>query len=143
MPEQAMHAKKDVLHMSWHGYIVSAQSRSTYLPSYVVLGIPYESPNWEQFTFGPLRLKCYFFQFLNGSLNMKQLYILSIKPKLDMGLFVDFCVFTWIWLNLPDQNLKLFLFFMFRTMLCSDQANSVKFRWRNRNHWKIAFQDLV
>ena len=32
----------------------------------------------------------------------------SIKPKLDMGSFVDFCVFTWIWLNLPDQNLKLF-----------------------------------
>ena len=96
--------------MSWHGYIVSAQSRSTYLPSYVVLGIPYESPNWEQFTFGPLRLKCYFFQFLNGSLNMKQFYILSIKPKLDMGLFVDFCVFTWIWLNLPDQNLRLFCF---------------------------------
>ena len=25
-----------------------------------------------------------------------------------MRLFVDFCVFTWIWLNLPDRNLKLF-----------------------------------
>ena len=27
-----------------------------------------------------------------------------------MGLFVDFCLFTWIWLDLPDQNLKLFCF---------------------------------
>ena len=27
-----------------------------------------------------------------------------------MGLFVDFCAFTWIWLNLPDQNLELFGF---------------------------------
>ena len=47
-------------------------------------------------------------------------YFFSIKPKIDMGLFVDFCVFTWIWLNLPDQNLKLFCFdvqnnFMFQS----------------------------
>ena len=27
-----------------------------------------------------------------------------------MGLFVDFGLFTWIWLDLPDQNLKLFCF---------------------------------
>ena len=27
---------------------------------------------------------------------------------MDMELFVDFCVFNWIWLSLPDQNLELF-----------------------------------
>ena len=27
-------------------------------------------------------------------INMRQLYIFSIKPKLDIRLFVDFCVFT-------------------------------------------------
>ena len=32
----------------------------------------------------------------------------SIKPKLDMQLFVDIYVFTRFWLNLSDQNLKLF-----------------------------------
>ena len=32
----------------------------------------------------------------------------SIKPKLYMRLFVDFCVFPRISLNLPELNLKLF-----------------------------------
>ena len=47
---------------------------------------------------------------LYSLINVRQLYIFSIKPKLDMGLFVDFCVFAWIWLNLPDQNLELLCF---------------------------------
>ena len=34
----------------------------------------------------------------------------SIKPKLDMRLFVDFCAVTNFWLNLLDLNLKLFCF---------------------------------
>ena len=38
--------------------------------------------------------------FLYMLINMIQLHIFSIKPKLDMGLFVDFCVFT-IYLFLP------------------------------------------
>ena len=38
---------------------------------------------------------------------MKQLHIFSIKPKFDMQLIVDFCVFTQ---NLPDQDIKLFCF---------------------------------
>ena len=46
---------------------------------------------------------------------MKQLYILSIKPKFDMGLFVDFCVFTWIWLNLSWSEPKIVL------VWCSEQ----------------------
>ena len=58
---------------------------------------------------------------LYSLINMRQLHIFSIKPKLDMGLFVDFCVFTWIWLNLPDQWSEPN---MFRTISCSNQANS-------------------
>ena len=46
--------------------------------------------------------------FMYSLINMRQLHIFSIKPKLDMRLFVDFCVFTWIWLNLPDRNIRLF-----------------------------------
>ena len=38
----------------------------------------------------------------------RQLHIFSIKPKLDMQVFVDFYVFTRFWLNLSDRNLKLF-----------------------------------
>ena len=41
-------------------------------------------------------------------ISTKQLHIFSINPKLDMQLFVDFCVFTRFWLNLSDRNLKLF-----------------------------------
>ena len=64
---------------------------------------------------------------------MRQLHIFSVKPKLDMGLFVDFCVFAWIWLNLPDQNLKLFCFdvqnsFMFR----SDKFSQMD-KWEYQN----------
>ena len=36
------------------------------------------------------------YAFLTGMynlINMRQLHIFSIKPKLDMRLFVDFCVF--------------------------------------------------
>ena len=32
----------------------------------------------------------------------------SFQIKLDMKVFVDFCVFTLIWLKLPDWNMKLF-----------------------------------
>ena len=42
-------------------------------------------------------------------------------------LFILFCVFAWIWMNLPDQNLKLFCFDV-QNNFCSNQANSVKFR---------------
>ena len=41
-------------------------------------------------------------------INRRQLHILSIKPKLDMRLFVDFCVFPRFSLDLPELNLKLF-----------------------------------
>ena len=37
-----------------------------------------------------------------SSINMRQLNIFSIKPKLDIKLFVEFCIFS-------DCNLKLFL----------------------------------
>ena len=46
----------------------------------------------------------------------RQLHTFSIKPKVDVWLFVDFCVFS---LNLPDLNLKLF---------CFDVQNSFRFR---------------
>ena len=39
---------------------------------------------------------------------MRQLHIFSIKPKLDVWLLVDFCVFPRFYLNLPELNLKLF-----------------------------------
>ena len=41
-------------------------------------------------------------------LNRKQLHIFSIKPKLDIRLFVYFCVFPRFSLNVPELNLKLF-----------------------------------
>ena len=40
---------------------------------------------------------------------MRQLHIFSIKPKVDMRLFVDFCVFPCFSLNLPELNLKLLI----------------------------------
>ena len=51
-------------------------------------------------------------------------YFSSLKPNLDMGLFVDFYVFLWIqtaWilLDLPDENLKLF---------CLNVQNNFRFR---------------
>ena len=45
---------------------------------------------------------------LYSLISTRQLHIFSIKPKLDMQLFVDFYVFTRFWLNLSDRNLKLF-----------------------------------
>ena len=41
-------------------------------------------------------------------MNMRQLHIFSIKPKLDKRLFVDFCVFPHFSLNLPELKLRLF-----------------------------------
>ena len=38
---------------------------------------------------------------------MRQLHIFSIKPKLEMRLFVSFCVLPRFSLNLPDLNRKL------------------------------------
>ena len=48
-------------------------------------------------------------------MNMKQLHILFNKPKLDIGLFVDFCVFTYFYKFLHHVILKLF---------CSDLQNN-------------------
>jgi hypothetical protein len=47
-------------------------------------------------------------QVLYSLINMRQLHIFSNKPKIDMRLFVDFCVFPHFSLNLPELNLKLF-----------------------------------
>ena len=41
-------------------------------------------------------------------MNMTQLHIFSIKSKLDMRLFVNFCVSPRFSLNSPELNLKLF-----------------------------------
>ena len=51
-----------------------------------------------------LKLQSYSYSLIST----RQLHIFSIKPKLDMQLFVDFYVFTRFWLNLSDRNLKLF-----------------------------------
>ena len=40
-------------------------------------------------------------------INMRQLQIL-LKPKLDIGLLVDFCVFTYFYQFLQDVIIKLF-----------------------------------
>ena len=59
-----------------------------------------------------------FYQGINTGTAKKTLdnsVFFSIKPKLDMRLFVYFCGFTRFWLNLLDINLKLFVF------LCSEQ----------------------
>ena len=60
----------------------------------------------------------------------------SIKPKLDMWLFVCFLCF---WLNLPHLNLNLF---------CFDVQNIFRFRWgkfsqKHRNQQTIACQVFV
>jgi hypothetical protein len=59
---------------------------------------------------------------LRNDVNMRQLQIFSTKPKLDMQLFVDFCVFEWICL-MWIKNCSVLIF---RTILGPDQANSVK-----------------
>jgi hypothetical protein len=41
---------------------------------------------------------------------MVQLQLFPIKPKLDTGLFVDFCVFTGYYQFLHDVIIKLFCF---------------------------------
>ena len=56
----------------------------------------------------PKERKIKHFAPLYNLISMRQFHIFSIKPKLDMQLKVDFYVFTRFWLNLSDQNVKLF-----------------------------------
>ena len=83
-------------------------------------------------------------------INMRQLHISSIKPILEMGLHVDFCVFTWIWLNLPDQNLKLFCFDIqdnftrqIQSNLCKNtelnKQSCVEFRFNRKKYGAVLY----
>ena len=70
-----------------------------------------------------------------------QLHIFSIRPKLYMRLFVDFCVLPLFYLNLPDLNLKLFW---------TSKQNNFRFRSgtgknqvKHRNQRTIECQVLV
>ena len=63
------------------------------------------------------------FPYISYVYQYSSLFI-SIEPKLDMGLFFDFFVFTWVWLNLPDQNLDVWCL----DVQNNDQVNSVKFK---------------
>ena len=74
-------------------------------------------------------------------ISTRQLHIFSIKPKLDMQLFVDFYVSTRFGLNLSDRNLKLFW---------TSIQNNFRFRSRkfsqkrlNRNQQTITCQLLA
>ena len=71
-------------------------------------------------------------------INRRQLHIFSIKPKLDMRLFVDFCVFLCFSLNLPELNLKLF-----KTISGLAQVNSGENGVKRRNQQTILYQVLV
>ena len=82
-------------------------------------------------------------QTLHYSLiNRRELHIFSIKPKLDMRLFVDFCVFprfpwiylSWTW-NCSEQQK--------RTILGSAQVNSGKNGGKHRNQQTISCQVLA
>ena len=71
---------------------------------------------------------------LYSLINMRQLHIFSVKPKLDMRLFVDFCVFPRFSMNLPELNLKLFW---------TAEENNFRFRekWgKHRNQQTISCQ---
>ena len=69
-------------------------------------------------------------------INRRQLHIFSIKPKLDMRLFVDFPRFS---LNLPELNLKLFS----SAVQNNFRFSSGKFREEHRNRQTISCQVLV
>ena len=58
---------------------------------------------WNNFRWNSLIVE-FHYSLING----RQLHIFSIEPKLDMGLFIDFCVSPGFFLNLPELNLKLF-----------------------------------
>ena len=70
---------------------------------------------------------------------IRQLHIFFIKPKLDMGLFVDFCAFTWIWLNLPDQNLELFGFNVQNNFMIWSGKSEIKFWFNRRKYWGVSY----
>ena len=59
----------------------------------------------------------------------------SIKPKLDMGLFIAFCAFTW-----AEPTIVIL---MLRTILGSDQVNSGKNGVKHRNQQTITCEVLV
>ena len=69
-----------------------------------------EKNSWKKL--GKTRLVVWWFDVTNKIVTGKWIFL-----KLDMQLFVDFCVFSRFWLNLLDLNLKFF---------CFDVQNNVK-----------------